>query len=82
MFWTSLQFLVLKNERIKKKESDLKQACKLEMAELTQRNKELSDRLKAGSGRIREEPDLTDYDAKLDRLRQDLAVKSKLVSMS
>jgi hypothetical protein len=52
------------------------------MAELTQRNKELSGRLKAGSDRIREEPDLTDYDVKLDRLRQDLAVKSKLVSMS
>ena len=50
------------------------------MAELTERNKKLSDQLKPGSNLIADEADLSDYQAKLDRLRQVLAVKSKLAA--
>ena len=46
-----LQFLVLKNESIKKKESDFKQACKVEMAELNERNQNLAAKLKGISGK-------------------------------
>ena len=74
-----LQLLVLKNEKIKKKESDFKQACKVEMNQLAERNQKLSDQLKPGSDRSKAEPDLSALQAKLDRLRQDLAAKSKRV---
>lgn len=70
----------MKNESIKKKESDLKQACKVEMAELTDRNKTLSDQLKRGSSRISGDADLSEYEAKLDRLRKAMAIKSKLAA--
>jgi len=49
------------------------------MGQLAERNQKLSDQLESGSDRIKVEPDLSALEAKLDRLRQDLAAKSKLV---
>jgi len=70
---------VLKNESLKKREIDFKQACKAEMAELTERNKILLDQLNGPERLSQEPPDLKGYQVKLDQLRQDLAAKSRQV---